>query len=427
MISANETGGNEKPGPATTRKPQWRWWIILVVGLLIASVAYIVANNGRSKSSTTGRKENTVANRSVPVVTVAARKGDIGVYLTGLGTVTPLETVTVQSRVTGQLMKVLFREGEIVKKNQLLAIIDPRQFEAQLTQAEGQLVHDQALLDNARKDLKRYQTLAGQDAIALQQRDTQESLVRQYEGAIKTDEGNIANAKLQLIYCRITAPCSGRVGLRQVDAGNIIQSTSSTGLVIITQVQPITVIFPIPEDNIPKVTARLKKGTRLPVEAYDRELKQKLADGYLLTIDNQIDPATGTVKFKAIFPNRQNELFPNQFVNAKLLLETLHDTTVIPQAAVQRGSKGTFVYIVKADHTASVRPVTVGPTEGDDIAIETGLSPGEQVVVEGADKLREGSKVEFTGEGTSNQEPKGRHKKGGGPSGSSGKGSDAKN
>jgi multidrug efflux system membrane fusion protein len=331
----------------------------------------------------------------VPVVAVEAKKTGFNVYITGLGSVTPLNTITVRTRVDGQLMEVLYREGQIVKDGELLARIDPRPFEVQLTQAEGQMARDVAQLKNAQLDLERYQLLWKEDSVSKQQLDTQEALVRQLEGAIKTDQGQIDSAKLQLVYCKITAPISGRVGLRLVDPGNIVHVSDTNGLVVITQLQPIAVIFPIPEDNLPQVLARLKAGERLPVEAYDREMRQKLAVGSLLTVDNQIDPATGTVRLKAIFSNEKNELFPNQFVNARLLVNVRRDATVVPSPAIQRGPQGTFVYVVKADRTATVRPVNVAEIQGGEASIKTGLSPGELVVVDGQDRLREGTRVDL--------------------------------
>jgi len=389
MMSGQESGKEPKKEQLWHTALRRYWWIALLAVCLLAIGAYFYV-----KSSGDSRQAKQTIARPAPVVTAVAKKGNINVYITGLGSVTPISTVTVKSRVDGQLMNVAFREGQIVKSGQLLAEIDPRPYETQLTQATGQLVRDQALLDNARLDLKRYQVLAEQDSVAKQQLDTQAALVRQDEGIVKFDQGVVENAKLQLVYSRITAPVSGLVGLRLLDPGNIVHATDTNGILVITQLQPITVIFPIAEDNLPALLAKMKS-TRLQVDAFNRDQSQKLSTGYLLTVDNQIDPATGTVKLKAMFDNKKNELFPQQFVNARLLLDTKRDTTVVPASAIQRSQQKTFVYIVKEDKTVSVRPVSVGPGEGDNVSIEEGVSPGEVVVVEGAERLRDGSKVEL--------------------------------
>jgi multidrug efflux system membrane fusion protein len=333
-------------------------------------------------------------NQLVPVVAVPAVTGNINVYLTGIGSVVPLQTVTVKPQVDGQLKQVLFREGQSVSKGSLIAIIDPRPFEAMVMQAEGQQGRDSALLENARIDLKRYEALSAQDAIPEQTLATQKALVLQYQGSLKLDEGNLDNARLQLGYSRITSPINGVAGLRMVDPGNIVHATDANGIVILTQEQPITVVFTISEDDLPRLLAQMDKGDKPTVEALDRSDNKKLAEGKVLAINNRVDSTTGTVQVKAIFKNEHHELAPGQFVNAHLLLEVKKDATVIPQAALQRGPQGMFVYVVKPDRSVAVQPVTIGPTEGDQVDALKGVEPGDTLVVEGADRLHEGAKVE---------------------------------
>jgi len=337
----------------------------------------------RSKPSTGG----------IPVGVASVRQGTFDVYQFALGTVTPLNTVLVRSRVDGQVMRIAFEEGQMVSAGDLLAEIDPRPFEVQLTLASAQLARNQALLENARIDLDRYRTLLAQDSISRQQVDTQESLMRQYEAALQSDQGGIANAKLQLSHTRIVAPISGRVGLRQVDPGNVVRAADAS-IVVITQLQPISVVFPIPEDVLPRVMKRLRAGDRIPVDAFDRAQKEKLGSGRLLAADNQIDTATGTVKLKAEFANADSALFANQFVNIRMPIETRQKATLLPTAAVQRGAAGTFVYVVKDDLTVAVTPVKLGPAQGETSTVESGVAAGATVVVDGADRLRDGAKVE---------------------------------
>jgi multidrug efflux system membrane fusion protein len=329
----------------------------------------------------------------VTVVAGSAETADVPLSLEALGTVVPLATITVRTQINGQLTRLGFREGQHVRKGDFLAEIDPRPYQAALAQAEGQLARDQALLRNAEVDLIRYRQLVAEDSIARQTLDTQESLVRQYRATVKVDQAQVDSARLNLGYCRIVSPVEGRVGLRLVDEGNYVQTTDANGIVVVTQLQPITVVFTIPEDNLQKVLARLRAGARLPVAAYDRAGATELAAGVLATIDNQIDPTTGTVRLKAQFDNSDERLFPNQFVNIRLLVDTVRDATVIPSAAVQRGAHGTYVYVIGADATAASRPVTIGASDGERVQVIKGIEPGERVVTDGVDRLRDGIKV----------------------------------
>ena len=339
---------------------------------------------------------------AVAVAVATVKSGDLTVRIPALGTITPLATVTVKTQISGTLQKILFQEGQLVKQGDPLALIDPRPYEATLAQAEGNLRRDQALLVDARLDLKRYEDLITQDSVAQQQVDTQRYLVDQYIGTVASDEAQIKAAKVNLIYCHITAPVTGRVGLRQVDQGNYVTPGDTNGLVVITQLQPITAIFPIPEDNVTKVMQRLHDGATLSAEAYDRTNSAKLAVGKVLTMDNQIDVTTGTVKLRAEFDNQDNMLFPNQFVNIQLLVDNLQNQVVMPNAAVHRGAPNgvtsTFVYLVNtADSTVSVLPVTLGVVDGENVGVTSGLKPGAVVVTEGGDRLRDGATVSLPG------------------------------
>lgn len=334
-------------------------------------------------------------NMAVPVRVGEARTQDIQIVLRALGTVTAYNTVTVRSRVDGELVKVAFQEGQRVQAGDLLAQVDPRPFEVALAQAQGQQQQNLAQLENARRDLQRYQTLYKQDSIARQQLDTQAALVRQYEGTIKSDQAAVDSARLQLDFSRITAPIAGRLGLRQVDQGNLISSGDANGLVVITQTQPIAVVFTLPETQLPEVLEQLRAGRQLPVQAYDRADTRRIATGQLETVDNQIDVATGTVKLKARFDNAEEALFPNQFVNVRLYVETRSGMTAIPNAAVQQGSAGAFVFLAQPDDTVAVRQVKLGAINGDWVAVNEGLQPGDKVVVEGMDRLRAGARIDI--------------------------------
>ena len=374
--------------------------LALVVIALLGALGYALYEQYWAQPATTQARGPGRAGMAgpIPVVAAPAGTGDMPVVTSALGTVTPLRTVTVRSRVDGELVQVHFKEGKLVKEGELLAEIDPRPFQVQLDQAQGQLTRDEALLANARLDLQRYQTLFAQDSIAKQQVDTQASLVRQYEGALRVDRSQVDNARLQLGYTRITAPVAGRLGLRLVDPGNIVHAGDQNGIVVITQLQPIDVLFTVPQDSVPAVMKRLSGGEQVPVDAWDREMRTKLAAGALASADNQVDPTTGTVKLKAQFSNEDGALFPSQFVNVRMVLDTLHDTVIVPSAAVQRGAQGLFVYVVQSDNTVAQRVVKLGPADGQRVAVTDGLAAGELAVTDGMDRLRPVAAVQTSSE-----------------------------
>ncbi len=381
------------PGPVPPRRRGGLLRGLLIVLVLGGAIGALIYYHPWAKTAGRGGAAGRYGDVPQAVRTAPAVAGDMPVVLNELGTVTPLATVTVQTQISGYLQQVAFTEGQMVKPGDFLAQIDPRPYQAALETAQGTLAHDQALLAEARIDLARYQKLASQDSIAKQQVDTQAALVKQYEGSVLSDQGTVDTQKTNLIYCHITAPVAGRVGLRQVDQGNYVTPSLTNGLVVITQLQPISVIFTVPEDALPQIMPRLAAGVKLPVTAFDRTDSHKLAEGVMAVLDNQVDTTTGTVKIRAMFDNTDSALFPNQFVNVQLLVNTIQNTVLVPTAAIQRGVPGTYVFVVKPDDTVSVQTVTIGPGDGTNTAVLKGLSIGEAVVIDGTDRLHEGAKV----------------------------------
>lgn len=381
-------------GPVVVvRRSRTRWFVGLIILVLVGiGVAWFWPHHA-PQTAGSGAPGRNAATAPQPVGAETVGTGDIRIVLNELGTVTPLANVTVKTQISGQLTAVGFQEGQNVKQGDFLAQIDPRPYQVALEQAQGTLAKDQALLQQAQTDLKRYVTLARQDSIAQQQAEDQKFLVAQYQGSVQTDQAQIDSAKLNLAYCHIVAPVSGRVGLRQVDPGNYVQPSDSNGIVVLTQEQPISVVFSVTEDNLPSIMKQLHAGAKLQVEAYDRSNTTKLATGTLASVDNQINTTTGTVNMRAVFPNDDLVLFPNQFVNAHVLVDTLHNVVRVPVAAIQQGAPGSYVYVINKDDTVSVRPIKVGPIDGGEAQAISGLTAGERVVTDGTDRLRDGQKV----------------------------------
>ena len=389
--------------PAKPRSRRGSVITTIIVLLLIGGVVWWTKQNPAPAPQGRGG-----AGRNAPpmsVVDETIKKGDINITLNALGTVTSLATVTIRSQISGYLQKIDFIEGKEVKKGDLLAEIDPRPYEAALAQAKGQLARDEALLKGAQVDLQRYQGLAAQNAVPHQTLDTQVALVAQDQGTVEADRASVQSAEVNLNYTKIVSPVDGRVGLRQVDQGNYVTPGDTNGIVVVTQLAPISVLFTVPEDNLQAIAKRLQAGAVLPATALDRSGANKLADGTLATFDSQIDQTTGTIKLRALFPNEQRTLYPNQFVNIRLLLDTHKDVTTMSTAGIQRGVPGTFVYLINADSTVSVRKVELGVTDGDRVEVLSGISPGDRVVIDGADKLRDGAKIVMRNAADANNPP----------------------
>jgi multidrug efflux system membrane fusion protein len=395
-----------KPLVDPPAKPQSRRGSVIttiIVLLLIGGVVWWTKQNPAPEPQGRGG-----AGRNAPPMSVldeTIKKGDINITLNALGTVTSLATVTIRSQISGYLQKIDFTEGKEVKKGDMLAEIDPRPYEATLAQAKGQLARDEALLKGAQVDLQRYQGLAAQNAVPHQTLDTQVALVGQDQGTVEADRASVQSAEVNLNYTKIVSPVDGRVGLRQVDQGNYVTPGDTNGIVVVTQLAPISVLFTVPEDNLQAIAKRLQAGAVLPATALDRSGANKLADGTLATFDSQIDQTTGTIKLRALFPNEQRTLYPNQFVNIRLLLDTHKDVTTMSTAGIQRGVPGTFVYLINADSTVSVRKVELGVTDGDRVEVLSGISPGDRVVIDGADKLRDGAKIVMRDAADANNPP----------------------